>query len=59
MDFLDQEKDSLDCPERFHSLLTTVYCKHHIRARVQANGIISANDFVAQLGWTYQVPIQY
>jgi hypothetical protein len=48
---------SLKWPERFRSLLNTLYCKHHIRARVQANGITFANDFAVNSGTRQGCPL--
>jgi hypothetical protein len=40
----------LNWPERFKSLLAMVYKENLIRAKVQANGVTSTNDFAVNSG---------
>jgi hypothetical protein len=69
--FLDQEKTfdmvsfttintiftKLNWPERFKSLLATVYKENHIRAKVCTNGTTSANDFAVNSGTRQGCPL--
>jgi hypothetical protein len=69
--FLDQEKAfdmvsfttineifaKFKWPERFRSLLHTVYHKNHIRARVRANGVTLAKDFPVNSGTRQGCPL--
>ena len=69
--FLDQEKAfdmvsfttintifaKANWPDRFKDLLSTVYCKNRIRARVRANGVISENDFAVNSGTRQGCPL--
>jgi hypothetical protein len=69
--FLDQEKafdivsfttintifTKLNWPERFKSLLATVYRENHIRAKVWANGVTSIDDFPVNSGTRQGCPL--
>lgn len=69
--FLDQEKAfdmvsftaihsvfaAFNWPERFKSLLNTVYRKNHIRAKVKANGIRSDKDLPVNSGTRQGCPL--
>jgi hypothetical protein len=69
--FLDQEKafdmvsfitinsvfTKLNWPDRFRAVLQITYCKNRIQARVNANGIISKEDFLVNSGTRQGCPL--
>jgi hypothetical protein len=69
--FLDQEKafdrvsfttvnrifEQVNWPGRFRALLSTIYHKNNIRAKIKANGVISDSDFAVNSGTRQGCPL--